>query len=70
MKKAIPIIYLIVGITFVIKALYAIFNEQEIYYLIFSLETKSKVTFIIFNIFFGLLILFSGVSRLRRNKNQ
>lgn len=70
MKKAIPIIYLVVGIIFLMKALNAVFNEQEIYYLIFSLETKSKITFIIFNLFFGLLIIFSGVSRLRRNKNQ
>lgn len=70
MKKTIPIIYFIVGVTFVLKGLYAVFNEQEIYYLIFSLETKSKITFIIFNIFFGLLILFSGVSRLRRTRNQ
>ncbi|WP_347174499.1 hypothetical protein [Polaribacter uvawellassae] len=68
MKKAIPYIYIIVGISFVIKGFYAIFNEQEIYYLIFSLKTESKSVYILFNLFFGGLILYSGIGRLKRFK--
>ena len=68
MKKAIPIIYLIVGISFVLKGLYAIFNELDIYYLIFSLETKSKSIYILFNLFFGGLILLTGFKRLKSLK--
>ncbi|MFT5761937.1 MAG: hypothetical protein ACI8WA_001061 [Polaribacter sp.] len=65
MKKVISFIYIIVGISFVIKGLYAIFNEQEIYYLIFSLKTESKSVYILFNLFFGGLILYSGIGRLK-----
>jgi amino acid transporter len=64
-KKAIPYIYLIVGISFVAKGFYAIFNELDIYYLIFSLETKSKSIYVLFNLFFGGLILFTGIRRLQ-----
>jgi hypothetical protein len=65
MKKAIPYIYIVVGISFVVKGFYAIFNELDIYYLIFSLETKSKSIYILFNLFFGGLILFTGIRRLK-----
>lgn len=68
MKKVISFIYMIVGISFVIKGLYAIFNEQEIYYLIFSLKTESKSVYILFNLFFGGLILYSGIGRLKNLK--
>jgi hypothetical protein len=68
MKKAIPYIYIIVGISFVIKGFYAFFNEQEIYYLIFSLKTESKSIYILFNLFFGGLILYSGIGRLKSFK--
>mgnify|MGYP005996815813 CR=1 FL=1 len=70
MKTIIPYIYLLVGITFIIKGLYALFNEQEIYYLIFSLETKSKMVYILFNGLFGALILYSGLGRLKGMKKQ
>jgi len=65
MKKAIPFIYIIVGIRFVIKGFYAVFYEQEIYYLIFSLKTESKSIYILFNLLFGGLILYSGIGRLK-----
>ncbi|WKD86843.1 hypothetical protein KCTC32516_02223 [Polaribacter huanghezhanensis] len=68
MKKAIPYIYIIVGFSFVIKGFYAFFNEQEIYYLIFSLKTESKSIYILFNLFFGGLILYSGIGRLKSFK--
>ncbi len=68
MKKAIPYIYILVGISFLAKGFYAIFNEQEIYYLIFSLKTESKSVYILFNLFFGGLILHSGIGRLKRFK--
>lgn len=68
MKKAIPFIYIVVGISFVVKGLYAFFNEQEIYYLIFSLKTESRLVYILFNLFFGGLILYSGIGRLKSLK--
>ncbi|MDG1039718.1 MAG: hypothetical protein P8H13_01000 [Polaribacter sp.] len=70
MKKAIPIIYLIVGISFVLKGLYAIFKDLEMYYLIFSLETESKAIYILFNLFFGGLIIFTGLKRFQGLKKQ
>lgn len=68
MKKIIPFIYIVVGISFVVKGLYAFFNEQEIYYLIFSLKTESRLVYILFNLFFGGLILYSGIGRLKSFK--
>lgn len=68
MKKAIPFLYIIIGISFVAKGFYAFFNEQEIYYLIFSLKTESRNIYVIFNLFFGGLILYSGIGRLKNFK--
>ena len=68
MKKAIPFLYIVVGISFVVKGFYAFFNEQGIYYLIFSLKTESKSIYILFNLFFGGLILYSGIGRLKSMK--
>ncbi|WP_188599379.1 hypothetical protein [Polaribacter pacificus] len=68
MKKIIPYIYFIIGISFVVKGFYALFNEQEIYYLIFSLQTESKWIYILFNLFFGGLILYTGIRRLKSLK--
>jgi len=68
MKNAIPYIYIIVGVSFIIKCIYALFNEQEIYYLIFSLRTDSKSIYVLFNLFFGGLIIYSGIRRLKKNK--
>ncbi len=68
MKKIIPFIYIIVGFSFVAKGFYAFFNEHEIYYLIFSLKTESKSIYILFNLFFGGLILYSGIGRLKSFK--
>jgi len=65
MKKIIPFLYIIIGISFVIKGFYAFFNEQEIYYLIFSLKTESRTIYVLFNLFFGGLILYSGIGRLK-----
>jgi len=68
MKKAIPFLYILVGVSFVIKGFYAFFTTQEIYYLIFSLKTESKSIYILFNLFFGGLILYSGIGRLKSFK--
>ncbi len=68
MKKAIPFLYIVVGLSFVVKGFYAFFNEQEIYYLIFSLKTESRYIYILFNLFFGGLILYSGIGRLKSLK--
>lgn len=70
MKKVIPFLYIIIGISFVIKAFNVIFNEQEIYYLIFSLKTESKTIYILFNLFFGGLILYSGIQKLKSSKEE
>jgi len=68
MKKIFPYIYIIVGISFIIKGLNAFFAEYDIYYLIFSLKTESKYIYILFNLFFGGLILFNGIGRLKNLK--
>jgi len=68
MKKAIPFLYIIIGVSFVAKGFYAFLNSQEIYYLIFSLKTESKYIYILFNLFFGGLILYSGIGRLNSFK--
>ncbi|MFT4576821.1 MAG: hypothetical protein ACI86H_002627 [bacterium] len=65
MKKVIPFLYIIVGLSFVIKGFYAVFNEQEVYNLIFSLKTESRSIYILFNLLFGGLILYSGIGRLK-----
>jgi len=65
MKKIIPLLYIFIGSTFVYKAFSAIFTEQEIYYLIFSLKTESKTIYMIFNLLFGGLIVYSGIRRLK-----
>jgi hypothetical protein len=68
MKKVIPFLYIIIGISFVVKGFYAFFNEQEIYYLVFSLKTESRTIYVLFNLFFGGLILYSGIGRLKNFK--
>ena len=68
MKKIIPFIYLIVGLSFIGKGIYAFFKSQEIYYLIFSLETQSKTTFIAFNFIFGGLVLAAAYRRFKMLK--
>jgi|GEM_PF-6635138 hypothetical protein len=68
MKKILPYIYVIVGVSFVIKGFYAFFTDYEIYYLIFSLKTESKYVYILFNLFFGGLILFNGIGKLKNLK--
>jgi len=68
MKKVIPFLYIIIGLSFVVKGFYAIFNEQETYHLIFSLKTESRSICILFNLFFGGLIVYSGIGRLKSFK--
>ncbi|MDG2193877.1 MAG: hypothetical protein P8K77_03285 [Polaribacter sp.] len=68
MKKILPYLYIIVGISFIIKGFYAFSTEYDIYYLIFSLKTESKYIYIAFNLFFGGLILYNGIGRLKNLK--
>ena len=68
MKNIIPYLYVLVGVSFLAKGLYAFTLDQENYNLIFSLKTSNKLIYIAFNLFFGGLILFNGIGRLKRLK--
>ena len=70
MKNIIPYFYIIIGLSFIAKGIYALFTEQELYYLIFSLTTESKATYILFNACFGGFILYAGIRRYKSLKNQ
>lgn len=68
MKKALPYIYIIIGLVIVIFTFLHFFKDQESYRMLLNFKTENKYVFLIVRGLFAGWFLADGVKRLKSTK--
>ena len=66
LQKVISYVYIIGGLSLIILGVMNFLEDKESYRLLFGFETESKYNYLIFRLIFGGLVIWAGLSRLRR----
>ena len=66
LQKVISYVYIIGGLSLIILGVMNFLEDKESYRLLFGFETESKYNYLIFRLIFGALVIWAGISRLRR----
>ncbi len=70
MKKALPYIYIIIGLFIIIFTFLQFFKNQESYRMLLNFKTENKYVFLIVRGLFAGWFLADGVKRLKQNKED
>ncbi len=68
LQKVISYVYIIGGLSLIILGIINFSEDKESYRLLFGFETDSKYNYLIFRLIFGALVIWAGISRLKRKK--
>lgn len=68
LQKVISYVYIIGGLSLIILGIINFREDKESYRLLFGFETDSKYNYLIFRLIFGALVIWAGISRLKRKK--
>ncbi|MCD8435555.1 hypothetical protein LNJ03_09625 [Tenacibaculum dicentrarchi] len=66
MKKAIPFIYIILGIFILAESIYNFLENKELYRVFFSITTQSKYIYLLVKVLFASLFLVDGIKKLKK----
>ncbi|WP_370408796.1 hypothetical protein [Tenacibaculum dicentrarchi] len=66
MKKAIPFIYIILGIFILAESIYNSLENRELYRVFFSITTQSKYIYLLVKVLFASLFLVDGIKKLKK----
>lgn len=66
LQKIVSIIYIIGGLSLIILGFLTVLEDRETYRLILGFETESKFGYLLFRIAFGTLVIYAGITRIRR----
>jgi hypothetical protein len=68
LQKIISYVYIIGGLSLIILGVMNFLDDIESYRLLFGFETESKYNYLIFRVIFGVLVIWAGISRLKRKE--
>ncbi|CAL2077977.1 hypothetical protein LNI90_09800 [Tenacibaculum dicentrarchi] len=66
MKKAIPFIYIILGIFILAESISNFLENKELYRVFFSITTQSKYIYLLVKVLFASLFLVDGIKKLKK----
>ncbi|CAM1356444.1 conserved hypothetical protein [Tenacibaculum ascidiaceicola] len=70
MKKALPYIYLFIGIFILINTFSAFSQKREVYRLLFNFTTENQYVFLLVRVLFASWFIVDGVKKLKQNKTE
>ncbi|SOS74378.1 conserved hypothetical protein [Tenacibaculum piscium] len=65
MKKALPFIYVIIGVLILVESIYNFLEDKELYRVFFGITTQSKYIYLLVKVLFASLFLVDGIKKLR-----
>ncbi|MDY0779880.1 hypothetical protein [Tenacibaculum sp. IB213877] len=70
MRKIIPYLYIAFGLIILVDTATQVLANKQVYKIIFSWQTESRLVFILVKSLFAFVFMFYGYNRLRLVKNK
>ena len=70
MKKALPFIYLAIGVFILVGTFSLFFQERETYRVLFNFNTENKYLFLLIRVLFASWFIFDGIKKLKQNQEE
>ncbi|MCG8182541.1 hypothetical protein [Tenacibaculum piscium] len=66
MKKALPFIYIIIGVLILVESIYQFVQDKELYRVFLGITTQSKYIYLLVKVLFASLFLVDGIKKIRK----
>ncbi|ALU74403.1 hypothetical protein G1L02_07925 [Tenacibaculum finnmarkense] len=66
MKKAIPFIYIILGVFILVESIPNFLEDKESYRVFFGITTQSKYIYLLVKVLFASLFLVDGINKVKK----
>ncbi|MCG8796298.1 hypothetical protein [Tenacibaculum finnmarkense] len=66
MKKAIPFIYIILGVFILVESIPNFLEDKELYRVFFGITTQNKYIYLLVKVLFASLFLVNGIKKVKK----